>query len=58
MREAMEWLAFLRPHSGSTIWLNSLYVGLLVSTEMVDLQKPRFDDNMLTAMPWELPVQG
>jgi hypothetical protein len=58
MREAMEWLAFLRPHSGSTIWLNSLHVGLLVSTEMVDLQKLRFNENMLMAMPWELPAQG
>jgi hypothetical protein len=58
MREAMEWLALLRPLSGSTIWLNSLYVSLLVSTEMVDLQRPRFNENMLTAMPWELPAQG
>jgi hypothetical protein len=58
MREAMEWLALLRSLSGSTIWLNSLYVGLLVSTEMVDLQRPRFNENMLTAMPWELPSQG
>jgi hypothetical protein len=56
MRETMEWLALLRPLSGSTIWLNSLHVGLPVSTEMVDLQRPRFNESMLTAMPWELPA--